>query len=166
MYLSPPKIRITQTVARSILDKNKPLCITEWNKTELLWKQILQQNFSEVDGLQLCSQSPWAPIYSSLSLGVLREKVWETHLWVHLKPRTQMMYASHGAYPFGINIYQGTSLQTPYQTCDGFTAVTASVLTSLSFSLLLNRLISISGWVFTYLHTAHQLWKKLTLHQS
>lgn len=47
-----------QSVARSILGKSKPVCITEQNKTELVWEQVFQQNFCEVDGLQLCPQRP------------------------------------------------------------------------------------------------------------
>lgn len=56
---------------------------------------------------------PGAPIYSSLPLEILWEKVWEAWLRAHLKPRIQTIYASHGAYPFGTNIHKGTHHKLP-----------------------------------------------------
>lgn len=95
-----------------------------------------------------------------LPLEVLQKEVREACLWVLLKPTPQMMNASHGAHPLGINIHKATSSQTPYPACDGFTAVTSSALISPSFSPFPNMLINIPGWIFTYLHTIHLLWKK------
>ena len=101
-----------------------------------------------------------------LPLEVLQKEVREACLWVHLKFTPQMINASHGAHPLGINIHKATSSQTPYPACDGFTAVTSSALISPSFSPFPNMLINIPGWIFTHLHTSIYSGRKLTLSQS
>lgn len=164
MYLSAPKIHIIQRAARSILDKNKPICVTEWNKTELLWKQISQQNFSEVNGLQLYSQSPWG---TYLLFSAIRSSSVES---LRSMSALKAYNSNDKCFPWDRSFWY----QHPYShfitnslpnTWWVYSSDHVSI-NPLSFSPPLNMLINISGWVFTYLHTAHLLWKKLALPQS
>lgn len=124
MYLSAPEICITQRAARSIMDK--PICITGRNKVELLWKQIFQQNFSDVNGLQLCSPSPWG---TYLLFSAIRNSLGES-LRSMTSGTPEAQNSNNLCFPWGISFWyqhpQRHSPQTPHQTWDGFTAMTSS----------------------------------------